>query len=45
MEDLGGFGGLSKLAKSRFIDPVGVWEAHKSRSVVLVSVWKLPGML
>ena len=45
LEDLGGFWGLSELAKSRFIGPVGVWEAHKSRSVVPVGVWRLPGML
>ena len=27
------------------INPVDVWEAHKSRSVLLVSVCRLPGML
>ena len=45
LEDLGGSWGLSEFAKSKFIGPVGVWEAHKSRSVVLVSVWRLPRML
>ena len=33
LEDLGRSWGLSEPAKSRFIGPVGVWEAHKSRSV------------
>ena len=45
LEDLGGSWGLSKFAKLRFIDQVGVWEAHNSRSVVPVSVWRLPRML
>ena len=35
---LGGSWGLSELAKSRFIGPVDVWEADRSRSVVPVGV-------
>ena len=38
-------GGPSKFPKSRSIGLVGVWEAHNSRSVVPVGVWRLPGML
>ena len=45
MEDLGGAWRLSERAESKFIGPVGVWEAHKSRSVVPVGVWRLPDML
>ena len=45
MEDLGGSWELSELAKSRFIGFVGVLEAHKSRSVVPVGVWRPPRML
>ena len=45
LEDVGGSWGFSGLAKSRFIGPVGVWEADKSRSVVPVGVWRRPGMV
>ena len=33
----------SRLPKARSIGLVGVWEAHKSRSVVPVGVWRPPG--
>ena len=45
LEDLGSAWGPSELANARFIGPVGVWEALKSRSVVPVGVWRPPGML
>ena len=45
LEDFGSSWGLSELAKSRFIGPVGVWEAHKSRSDVPVGVRRPPRML